>query len=63
MDYEFVECCVEIDNEKIRHPKNIKNKKNVNDDALVISSTVVVLKVNEIGKRFHKILRDIMERT
>jgi hypothetical protein len=37
--------------------------KDVNDDDLVLSSSGVVLEVNERGKLFYKTLRDIVERT
>jgi hypothetical protein len=46
------------------HPKRTKFLKDVkDDDNLVISSTGVVLEVNERGKLFYKTLRDIVERT
>jgi hypothetical protein len=46
------------------HPKRTKMVKDVNDDdGLVISSSGVVLEVNERGKLFYKALRDIVERT
>ena len=35
----------------------------LNDDELVLSSFGVVLEVNERGKNFYKIMRDIVERT
>jgi hypothetical protein len=37
--------------------------KDVNDDDLVLSSSRVVLEVNERGKLFYRTLRDIVERT
>jgi hypothetical protein len=44
-------------------PKRTKNVKDVNyDDDLVISSSGVVLEVNEMGKMFYRYLRDIVER-
>jgi hypothetical protein len=44
--------------------KRTKMVKDVNDDDdLVISSSEVVLEVNEMGKMFYKSLKDIVERT
>jgi hypothetical protein len=37
--------------------------KDVNDDELVLSSSRVVLEVNDKGKIFYKTMRDIVERT
>ena len=46
-----------------RH-KKMKNIKHVNDDeTLVLSSTEVVLEVNERGNFFYKTMRDLVERT
>jgi hypothetical protein len=43
-------------------PKKIKITEDVNDDELVLSSSRVVLEVNESEKNFYKIMRDIVER-
>ena len=60
-DFKFVECCAVMDSKEIWCPKKISIKKIVNDDDLVISSTRVVMVVNERGKKLYITLRDIME--
>ena len=62
LDFKFVECCARKNIKEIGCSKKIKIKKNVNDDELVISSTIVILEVNERGKQYFKTLRDIRER-
>jgi hypothetical protein len=42
-------------------PKKIKIIEDVNDDELVLSSSGVVLEVNERGNFFYKTMRDIVE--
>ena len=44
-------------------PKKIKIIEDVNDDELVLSSSRVVLEVNERGENFYKTMRDIVEQT
>jgi hypothetical protein len=43
--------------------KRKKNKKDVNDDELVLSSIGMVLEVNDIWKMFYNTMRDILEIT
>ena len=42
------------------HPKKIKIVEDINDDELVLSSSGVVLEVNERGGDFYKTMRDIV---
>ena len=44
-------------------PKKIKIIEDVNDDELVLSSSGVVLEVNERGIDFYKTMRNIVEQT
>jgi hypothetical protein len=63
-DFAFVECCVGTTMGTKCHLKKIKIMKDVNDDELVLSSSRVVLEVNERGGGdfFYKTMRDIVEK-
>jgi L-serine deaminase len=45
------------------HPKKIKIIEDVNDNELVLSSSRMLLEVNERMKNFYKAMKDIMEQT
>jgi hypothetical protein len=55
-NFAYVECCINIDNEGIKGPpKKKKITKDVSDDELVLTTSRVVLEVNEKGETVIKL--------
>ena len=58
----YVECCVRTTNEGTKgRPRKIKNRKNVNNNELIICSSRVVLEVDEKGNFFYETMMDAIE--